>query len=66
MEKAEKLSEKLQETLFEKLLSREENATCADCNAKGPRWVSLSFGVFICMRCAGTHFPFKFSANRDF
>lgn len=53
MEKEEKLSEKIQELFFEKILAREENLVCADCNAKGPRWVSLSFGIFICMRCAG-------------
>ncbi len=53
MKEDEKLNEKVQELFFDKILSRNGNSVCADCNAKGPRWVSLSFGVFICMRCAG-------------
>jgi len=40
--------------LFDSILSScEENGQCADCNAKGPRWASIDFGVFICMNCAG-------------
>ena len=57
MKDDEKLTEKVQELFFEKILSRDENAVCADCNGKAPRWASLSFGVFICMRCAGYFFP---------
>lgn len=49
----EKLSEKIQELVFDKILSRQENLSCADCSAKGPRWVSIDFGVFICMKCSG-------------
>jgi stromal membrane-associated protein len=49
------IPEKVQERIFEVLLNKEENRTCADCNNKGPRWVSLDFGVFICMNCAGHH-----------
>lgn len=51
----DKLSEKVQELVFDKILSRPENLSCADCSAKGPRWVSLDFGVFVCMRCSGAH-----------
>jgi DNA-directed RNA polymerase subunit RPC12/RpoP len=43
------------------ILKRTENLECADCGAKGPRWVSLDFGVFICMNCAG-----KFLKSRKY
>eukprot|EP01017_Pseudomicrothorax_dubius_P044198 TRINITY_DN7450_c0_g1_i1.p1 TRINITY_DN7450_c0_g1~~TRINITY_DN7450_c0_g1_i1.p1 ORF type:complete len:362 (-),score=61.67 TRINITY_DN7450_c0_g1_i1:154-1239(-) len=51
----EHLPEKLQDSIMSKLLGRPENQICADCHAKGPRWVSLDFGVFICLNCSGQH-----------
>lgn len=51
----QKLSDKQQENIFNKILSRPENTSCADCLAKGPCWASLDFGVFICLRCSGDH-----------
>ena len=49
----EMLGEKNQEKLFSIILKREENQTCADCPTKAPTWVSLDFGVFVCMNCSG-------------
>jgi len=49
----EMLGEKTQEKLFGLLLKREENQSCAECKAKAPTWVSLDFGVFVCMNCSG-------------
>ena len=50
-----KISEKLQEQIFNKIQLRPENTTCADCKAKGPCWASQDFGVFICLKCSGDH-----------
>ena len=42
---------------LEKILKRPENQICADCNNKTPRWASITFGVFVCLRCSGkNHF----------
>ncbi|CAD8168062.1 unnamed protein product [Paramecium octaurelia] len=46
---------KAQEKIFALILKRPENLVCADCATKGPTWVSLDYGVFICMDCAGAH-----------
>ena len=51
--------QKVQEAIFGELLSRPENQVCADCTNKGPTWVSIDYGVFLCMRCSGTHFKIK-------
>ncbi|KAL0910996.1 hypothetical protein M5K25_019096 [Dendrobium thyrsiflorum] len=40
---------------LEKLLSQPGNRVCADCGSPSPKWVSLSFGVFICIKCSGIH-----------
>lgn len=43
---------------LEKVLKRPDNQVCADCNNKTPRWASITFGVFVCLRCSGQHRQF--------
>ncbi|PWA37907.1 C2 domain, Arf GTPase activating protein [Artemisia annua] len=31
------------------------NMYCAECGFQDPKWVSVSFGAFICIRCSGAH-----------
>lgn len=31
------------------------NKICADCGSPDPKWVSLSLGVLICIKCSGVH-----------
>ncbi|XP_008813423.1 probable ADP-ribosylation factor GTPase-activating protein AGD11 isoform X2 [Phoenix dactylifera] len=40
---------------LENLLSQPANRFCADCGSPDPKWVSLSLGVFICIKCSGVH-----------
>lgn len=37
------------------LLCEPGNRFCADCGTPDPKWVSLSLGVFICIKCSGVH-----------
>ncbi|KAH8830341.1 ArfGap-domain-containing protein [Flagelloscypha sp. PMI_526] len=32
-----------------------DNKVCVDCSNPNPQWASLSFAVFLCLQCAGTH-----------
>eukprot|EP01080_Neovahlkampfia_damariscottae_P006604 gene6604-10767_t len=41
--------------LLQKLRQRPENKTCIDCNTKNPDWVSVPFGVWVCIECSGAH-----------
>ena len=39
--------------VFRKLLAKADNRTCFDCPQRKPIWASSTFGVFICLDCAG-------------
>lgn len=40
---------------LESLSRQSDNMYCADCGSPDPKWVSLSLGVFICIKCSGVH-----------
>ncbi|CAI9764743.1 unnamed protein product [Fraxinus pennsylvanica] len=40
---------------LECLLTEPGNRSCADCGSRDPKWVSLSLGAFICIKCSGVH-----------
>lgn len=40
---------------FENMRMDKENLCCFDCGNNQTSWVSLYFGIFICLKCAGLH-----------
>ncbi|KAL4586273.1 hypothetical protein LXL04_010909 [Taraxacum kok-saghyz] len=36
-------------------ISESGNMCCADCGNPDPKWVCVSFGAFICIKCSGAH-----------
>eukprot|EP01063_Lacrimia_lanifica_P020720 TRINITY_DN28012_c0_g1_i1.p1 TRINITY_DN28012_c0_g1~~TRINITY_DN28012_c0_g1_i1.p1 ORF type:complete len:369 (+),score=146.36 TRINITY_DN28012_c0_g1_i1:78-1184(+) len=37
------------------MLNIQANKQCFDCPTRNPTWASLSFGIFLCDSCSGTH-----------
>ncbi|RKO96035.1 hypothetical protein CXG81DRAFT_2550, partial [Caulochytrium protostelioides] len=51
----DKASNDRHQRILKELMMRPENRRCADCRKKDPRWASWNLGIFVCIRCSGTH-----------
>lgn len=41
-----------------------DNKKCFDCGMPNPQWASVTFGIFMCLECAGNHRSYGVSINR--
>ncbi|XP_071807369.1 ADP-ribosylation factor GTPase-activating protein 1-like isoform X1 [Asterias amurensis] len=41
--------------VMKELRPKEGNNNCFECNGHNPQWVSVSYGIWICLECSGKH-----------
>ncbi|KAM4604701.1 LOW QUALITY PROTEIN: arf-GAP with SH3 domain, ANK repeat and PH domain-containing protein 1a [Polymixia lowei] len=47
--------EELTRSIIEEVLRTPGNASCCDCGAADPRWLSTNLGILTCIECSGVH-----------
>ena len=56
--KAKEQTNSVEQREVMKMVLKEGNRICADCNAREPEWASINLGVFLCIECSGIHRSF--------
>lgn len=47
--------EEFRDTWMRVVRSRPDNGVCFDCDGRNPSWMSLTYGVWLCLVCSGKH-----------
>lgn len=49
------VSDELRDKIFRKLRMKNDSRMCFECSNRNPVWISVTYGVYLCLECSGEH-----------
>mmetsp|Transcript_139747 Transcript_139747/g.243367 ORF Transcript_139747/g.243367 Transcript_139747/m.243367 type:complete len:403 (-) Transcript_139747:127-1335(-) len=49
------VADELRDKIFRKFRMRNDSRMCFECTNRNPTWISVTYGIYLCLECSGEH-----------